>query len=63
MSGIRVALSGAAGRMGRVVGPGLEGTPGIVLDDGEMIPGYVSPPQLLQHLKDPERRIDPARSN
>ena len=29
MSGIRVALSGAAGRMGRVVLPGLEGTPGI----------------------------------
>ncbi len=29
MNGIRVALSGAAGRMGRVVGPGLEGTPGI----------------------------------
>jgi len=29
VSGIRVALSGAAGRMGRVVGPGLEGTPGI----------------------------------
>jgi len=29
VSGIRVALSGAQGRMGRVVGPGLEGTPGI----------------------------------
>ncbi|MBP8271546.1 MAG: DsbC family protein [Sphaerotilus sp.] len=42
---------------------GIEGTPGMVLDDGELIPGYISPPQLLQHLKDPERRIDPARSN
>jgi thiol:disulfide interchange protein DsbC len=42
---------------------GIDGTPGLVLDDGEMIPGYVSPAQLLQHLKDPERQIDPARSN
>jgi thiol:disulfide interchange protein DsbC len=42
---------------------GIEGTPGLVLDDGELIPGYLSPPQLLLHLKDPERRIDPARSN
>ena len=31
MSGIRVALSGAAGRMGRILAPGLEGTPGIEL--------------------------------
>jgi thiol:disulfide interchange protein DsbC len=42
---------------------GIEGTPGLVLDDGELIPGYLSPSQLLLHLKDPERRIDPARSN
>lgn len=31
MSGIRVALSGAAGRMGRVLDPGLSGTPGLEL--------------------------------
>jgi thiol:disulfide interchange protein DsbC len=42
---------------------GIEGTPGLVLDDGELIPGYVPPPQLLAHLKDPQRRMDPARSN
>jgi thiol:disulfide interchange protein DsbC len=42
---------------------GIEGTPGLVLDDGELIPGYVSPEQLVLHLKDPERRIDAARSN
>lgn len=42
---------------------GIEGTPGLVLDDGELIPGYVSPPQLLAHLQDPERRMEPARSN
>lgn len=42
---------------------GIDGTPGVVLDDGELIPGYVPPPQLLAHLKDPERRMDPAQSN
>jgi len=42
---------------------GIEGTPGIVLDDGELIPGYVAPDQLLAHMKDPERLLDPAYSN
>jgi thiol:disulfide interchange protein DsbC len=30
---------------------GLQGTPAIVLADGEMIGGYLSPPELLQELK------------
>ena len=42
---------------------GIEGTPGLVLDDGEMIPGYLSPEQLIEHLQDPARRIEPVRSN
>lgn len=42
---------------------GIEGTPGLVLDDGELVRGYLPPDQLLAHLKDPERRIDPRRSN
>jgi thiol:disulfide interchange protein DsbC len=33
---------------------GLQGTPAIVLDDGEMVPGYVPPEQLAQAL-DAER--------
>jgi thiol:disulfide interchange protein DsbC len=42
---------------------GIEGTPGLVLDDGELIPGDVPPAQLLAHLKDPQRQMDPAQSN
>jgi thiol:disulfide interchange protein DsbC len=29
---------------------GLTGTPGIVLESGELIPGYLSPPDMLAHL-------------
>jgi thiol:disulfide interchange protein DsbC len=32
----------------------LQGTPDIVLADGEMFPGYVPPLELAQHLKDPQ---------
>ena len=42
---------------------GIDGTPGLVLDDGELIPGYVPPKDLLEHMQDPARRMDPARSN
>ena len=30
---------------------GVRGTPAIVLDDGEMLPGYLPPAMLAQHLK------------
>jgi thiol:disulfide interchange protein DsbC len=30
---------------------GVRGTPAIVLDDGEMLPGYLPPAMLVQHLK------------
>ena len=30
---------------------GVTGTPGIVLSDGELVPGYVPPDELLQHLQ------------
>jgi thiol:disulfide interchange protein DsbC len=30
---------------------GVTGTPGIVLADGELVPGYVPPDELLQHLQ------------
>ncbi len=32
----------------------LQGTPDIVLADGEMFPGYVPPDELAQHLRDPK---------
>ena len=30
---------------------GVTGTPGIVLSDGELVPGYVPPDELVQHLQ------------
>jgi thiol:disulfide interchange protein DsbC len=35
---------------------GLQGTPAIVLADGEMIGGYLSPPELLQELKKSQKQ-------
>jgi thiol:disulfide interchange protein DsbC len=35
---------------------GLQGTPAIVLADGEMLGGYLSPPELLQELKKSQRQ-------
>lgn len=29
---------------------GVTGTPGVVFDNGELVPGYLSPPQMLEHL-------------
>jgi thiol:disulfide interchange protein DsbC len=42
---------------------GIDGTPGIVLDNGELIPGYIAPAQLLAHLQRPGDPISGARSN
>lgn len=36
--------------LGREVG--VTGTPGLVLDSGELVPGYLSPPQLIMHLRE-----------
>jgi thiol:disulfide interchange protein DsbC len=36
-------------QLGRDIG--ITGTPGVVLQSGELIPGYLSPPQLIAHLK------------
>jgi thiol:disulfide interchange protein DsbC len=33
---------------------GIEGTPGVVLADGELIPGYLPPQQLLAKLSAPK---------
>lgn len=30
---------------------GVTGTPGLVLETGELVPGYLSPPQLITHLR------------
>jgi thiol:disulfide interchange protein DsbC len=30
----------------------IEGTPAIILANGELLPGYVPPDVLVQHLKD-----------
>jgi thiol:disulfide interchange protein DsbC len=35
--------------LGREVG--VTGTPGLVLESGELVPGYLSPPQLIMHLR------------
>lgn len=35
--------------LGREIG--IQGTPGLVLADGELVPGYLPPQQLLEHLK------------
>jgi thiol:disulfide interchange protein DsbC len=34
----------------------LEGTPAIVLADGELVPGYMPPDMLVKHLKESEHR-------
>jgi thiol:disulfide interchange protein DsbC len=36
--------------LGREIG--LTGTPGIVLESGELIPGYLSPPDMITHLNE-----------
>ena len=33
----------------------IEGTPAILLADGEMLPGYMSPDELVKHLKETKR--------
>ena len=30
----------------------LEGTPAIIMPDGEMLPGYLPPDALVEHLKE-----------
>jgi thiol:disulfide interchange protein DsbC len=38
---------------------GIEGTPGLVLADGELIPGYLPPQQLLARLSQPPKGTRP----
>jgi thiol:disulfide interchange protein DsbC len=33
----------------------LQGTPAIIMPDGELLPGYVPPEVLVEHLKDPSK--------
>lgn len=35
---------------------GVEGTPGLLLEDGELVPGYLAPQQLIAHLKNAARQ-------
>jgi thiol:disulfide interchange protein DsbC len=37
-------------QLGRDIG--ISGTPGVVLESGDLIPGYLSPPQLIAHFKE-----------
>jgi thiol:disulfide interchange protein DsbC len=30
---------------------GIRGTPGLILPDGELVPGYLPPADLLKHLQ------------
>jgi thiol:disulfide interchange protein DsbC len=30
---------------------GVTGTPGVVLDNGELVPGYLAPAQMLAHIQ------------
>jgi thiol:disulfide interchange protein DsbC len=41
---------------------GLTGTPGIVLASGELIPGYLSPPDLLAHINEAATKAKATRS-
>jgi thiol:disulfide interchange protein DsbC len=36
-------------KLGRDIG--VTGTPGVVMESGELVPGYLSPPQMLAHIK------------
>ncbi|MEO6079958.1 MAG: DsbC family protein [Steroidobacteraceae bacterium] len=36
---------------------GITGTPGMVLDSGELVPGYMSPPELIAHFKEEAARV------
>jgi thiol:disulfide interchange protein DsbC len=39
---------------------GVTGTPGIVLENGELVPGYLSPPQMLAHIRQSLSETAPA---
>jgi thiol:disulfide interchange protein DsbC len=54
LAGRPCASSPVAGQfaLGRQLG--VSGTPGLVLETGELVPGYLTPPQLLAYLDDPK---------
>jgi thiol:disulfide interchange protein DsbC len=39
---------------------GLTGTPGIVLESGELVPGYLSPPDMIAHINESAARTKAA---
>jgi len=41
---------------------GLTGTPGIVLDSGELIPGYLSPADMIEHLNEAAGKAKAAKT-
>jgi thiol:disulfide interchange protein DsbC len=41
---------------------GLTGTPGILLESGELLPGYVSPTELLEHLNEEAAKAKAAKA-
>jgi thiol:disulfide interchange protein DsbC len=41
---------------------GLTGTPGIVLASGELIPGYLSPPDMIAHINESAAKAKAARA-
>jgi thiol:disulfide interchange protein DsbC len=41
---------------------GLTGTPGIVLESGELIPGYLAPPDMVAHINEAAAKAKAAKS-
>lgn len=41
---------------------GLTGTPGIVLESGELIPGYLAPPDMLAHINESAAKAKAAKA-
>jgi thiol:disulfide interchange protein DsbC len=49
-------------QLGRAIG--IDGTPGMVLDNGELIPGYLPPAKLIAHIERPiDNPVSGERSN
>jgi thiol:disulfide interchange protein DsbC len=46
--------------LGREIG--LTGTPGIVLESGELIPGYLAPPDMLAHINESAAKAKAAKA-
>ena len=51
VAGKRVLITGAGKDLGLGQAFALQGTPAIIFPDGQRVPGYLSPEELVQELK------------